>query len=102
MTPQLPVIQPYAVIEQRKTHVLRSAEGHTGDTLDTLEVQLLDGLAGLLLVAVVDHGSRARGQAGVPSLDLGVGAAVVVVLLDGDLLRLLIGKLLNAGVRHFR
>ena len=63
-------------------------------------MELLHGLAGLLLVAGVDDGIGASGQAGVASLDLGVGAAVIILLFDGDLLRLVIRKLFNSGVRH--
>ncbi|KAI6753107.1 hypothetical protein HG531_005276 [Fusarium graminearum] len=69
--------------------------------MDAGEVQLLKGLASLLLVAVVDH-SRASGELALADLlNLGVVAGVILVLLDGGLLGLLIGKFFNAGVRHF-
>lgn len=83
------------------THVLGSAESDTGDARDTGEVQLLEGLASLLLVAVVDH-SRTSGELALADLlDLGVVAGVILVLLDGGLLGLLVRKFFNAGVRHF-
>lgn len=64
-------------------------------------MQLLEGLASLLLVAVVDH-SRTSGELALADLlDLGVVAGVILVLLDGGLLGLLVGKFFNAGVRHF-
>lgn len=84
------------------THVLRSAEGDTGDALDAGEVNLLHGLAGFLLVAGVDHSGRAGGEVAVTGLDLGVGAAVIFKLLNGGLLGLLIGEFLNTWVRHLR
>jgi len=91
-------------ISSRKTtgtHVLRSSESDTGDARDAGEVQLLEGLASLLLVAVVDH-SRTSGELALADLlDLGVVAGVILVLLDGGLLGLLVGKFFNAGVRHF-
>jgi hypothetical protein len=67
-------------------------------------VQLLERLASLLLVARVDHGRRAGRDAGVaiPSLAIGVvSAAVIVKLFDLGGLGILVGKLLNSGVRHF-
>lgn len=81
------------------TYVLRSAESDTGDALDTLQVQLLDGLARLLLVAGVDYGRRAGGAA-LTRLDLGVGAVIVLLLLDSGLLGVLVGKLFDTGVGH--
>jgi len=80
------------------THVLGAAESDAGDAGDTGEVQLLDGLAGLLLVARVDHGGRAGGKAGIAALDIGVVARII---LDLDVLNLLLGELFNAGVGHF-
>ena len=82
-----------------ETHVLRSAEGDTGDAGDALEVQLLDGLASLLLVTGVDDGGRAT-SATLARLDLGVGAVVILLLLDDGLLGLLVGKLFDTGVGH--
>lgn len=75
------------------THVLGAAQSHAGDARNALEVQLLNGLAGLLLVTAVDLDGGARGVA---SLDFGVGA---VILLD---LRLdvLVGKLFDSRVGH--
>lgn len=84
------------------THVLWAAEGDTGDALDAGQVQLLHGLAGLLLVARVNDGSRASGQARVTRLDFGVGAVIVLVLFNLDLLGFLVGKLFDSGVGHFR
>ena len=88
-----------AIVEVVTTYVLRSTQGDTGDVRDTLEVQLLDGLAGLLLIAGMDHSGRA-GSAALARLDLRVRAFVVLLLLDRSLLRLLVGQLFNARVGH--
>lgn len=83
----------------RPTYVLGAAEGHAGDARHAGEVQLLEGLASLLLVAGVDDGGRAGGQVGLAILDVGLVAAVVLV--DGGTLGLVVGKLFDSGVGHF-
>lgn len=83
------------------THVLWSAESDTGDARDAGQVQLLNGLARLLLVTGVDDGAGASGQV-VAGLDFGV-RAVVIILVDGHLLGgFLLGELLDSRVGHFR
>lgn len=84
-----------------QTYVLGSAEGDASDALDAGQVQLLHGLASLLLVARVNDGGRASGQAGVARLDFGIGAVIVLLFLDGDVLGLLVGQLFDSGVGHF-
>lgn len=79
-----------------KTHVLGSAKSNTGDAGDLLEVQLLNGLAGLLLIAAVDLDRRAGGA--ITGLELGVGAVIVVDLGLGD--GLLVREFLDSGVGH--
>lgn len=81
------------------THVLGAAESDTSDARDTGQAQLLEGLASLLLVAVVDHGGRAGREAALNLLDIGIVAAVVLDL--DDLLGLLVGELFNSRVGHF-
>ncbi|KAI6775734.1 hypothetical protein HG530_002492 [Fusarium avenaceum] len=83
------------------THVLGSAESDTGDARNAGEVQLLKGLASLLLVAVVDYGRTSGELALADLLNLGLVAGLILVLLDRGLLGLLVGKFFNAGVRHF-
>lgn len=81
------------------TYVLRAAEGDASDARDAGEVELLEGLAGLLLVAVVDYGSRASGKLALADI-LIIGD--IVGLLDGRLLEgLVVGKLFDSGVGHF-
>ena len=60
----------------RQTYVLRAAESDTGDARHASEVQLLERLAGLLLVARVDDGGRAGGQVSLALLNVGLVAAV--------------------------
>lgn len=84
----------------QSTYVLGTAEGNAGDAVDTDQVQLLDGLASLLLVTGVDDGGRAGREVGL-LLAIGVGAAVIIVLVDGGLLGLLVGKLFDSRVGHF-
>jgi hypothetical protein len=80
------------------TYVLRSAESDASNAIDFVQVQLLQSLASLLLIARVDHSGRATGNAGVAALLLGLIAALL--LLDGGLLGLVVGELLDTGVRH--
>lgn len=78
--------------------VLGATEGDTGDALDVLQAELANGLAGLLLVPVVDGDGSACGDVGLAGLALGLGA----FLLEVDVLLLgLIDELFNTGVRHF-
>lgn len=63
-------------------------------------MQFLDGLASLLLVAGVDDGGRAGREVGL-LFAIGVGAAVVIVVVDDSLLDLLVGKLFDSRVGHF-
>lgn len=85
---------------QFSTYVLRATESNTGNTRDAGKVQLLEGLAGLLLVTGVDYSSRTSGQ--VALLLLNVGLIAAVVLLDGGLrLGVVVGKLFDSGVGHF-
>ena len=78
--------------------VLGATEGDTGDALDVLQAELSDGLAGLLLVPVVNGDGSACGDVGLAGLALGLGA----LLLEVDVLLLgLIDELFNTGVRHF-
>lgn len=81
------------------TYVLGAAEGDAVDAGNADEVQLLEGLASLLLVAGVDYGSRASGEVGLAIL--GVGLVAALLLLNGRTLSLVVGKLFNAGVGHF-
>lgn len=83
------------------TYVLGAAESDTGDSRDAGEVQLLESLASLLLVPGVDDGSGASRHVALAGLNLGLVAAVILLLLDVHLLRLLIGELLDSGVGHF-
>lgn len=92
---------PAVALPMFPTHVLGAAEGNAGDARHALEVQLLNGLASLLLVAGVDYGLGASGKAGVASLDIGLVIAGVVEILDLGLLNLLLGELLNSGIGHF-
>jgi len=103
-TPELP--DPKPAEDNRgsfeSTHVLRAAEGDAGDAGDASEVQLLHELASLLLVAGVDHGLGASGDAGITSLDVGLIAGVIVELLNLGVLGLVLrGELLDSGVGHF-
>lgn len=86
-------------IDSFQTYVLGAAESNAGDARHAGQVQLLEGLAGLLLVAVVDDGGRAGGQVGLAILVVGLVAAVVLV--DGGTLGLVVGKLFDSGVGHF-
>ena len=81
------------------THVLWSAQGHTGDAINVLQSELSNGLASLLLVARVDSDRGARGHVDLALLALGLVARLI--LLDLDVLLLgLVGELFNAGVGH--
>ena len=82
------------------TYVLGAAEGDAGDALDAGQVELLDGLAGLLLVAGEHEASRASGEITAGLLSVGLLLAHVLLLLDGGVLGGLIGELLDTGVRH--
>lgn len=82
------------------TYVLGSAKSDSGNARDASEVQLLNSLASLLLVAVVDYGSRASRQVALAILGIGLVAAVLL-LLDSRSLSLLIRELLDSGVGHF-
>ena len=62
-------------------------------------MQLLNGLAGLLLVAGVDN-SLGAGRKTLAALSIGVIAGVIIDLLDVGDLGILIGELLNTGVGH--
>jgi hypothetical protein len=86
------------------THILRAAEGDTGDARHPSKVQLLDGLASLLLVAGVNNRGGTSGDASLASLTLRlIAGGVLVLLLDGDLLGLLLLLLrdfLDARLSH--
>lgn len=86
-------------LRRNSTYVLGAAEGHAGDATDALELELLNGLASLLLVAGVDDLGRSRGTALVTSLDLRVGAVILLVDL-GAVLGLLVGEFFDTGVGH--
>jgi hypothetical protein len=85
----------------KNTYVLGAAESDTVDARDADEVELLEGLASLLLVAGVDYGSRARRKVGFTLILLDVRLVAVLLGLNGRTLGIVIGKLFNAGVRHF-
>ena len=55
--------------------VLGAAESDAGDALDVLQAELANGLAGLLLVPVVDGDGSACGDVGLAGLRLRVGLA---------------------------
>ena len=83
------------------TYVLGAAESDTVDARDADEVELLEGLAGLLLVAGVDYGSRSSRKVGLTLALLNVRLVAVLLGLSGRTLGIVVGKLFNAGVRHF-
>lgn len=91
--------RPYKCCRCVVTYVLGSSKSHSSDAGDAGEVELLNSLSCLLLVTGMNDGSRA-GSTAVAYLDLGVGAVVVFMLLDRDLLRLVIGQFLDPGVGH--
>jgi hypothetical protein len=66
------------------------------DALDVLQTELANGLAGLLLVPVVNGDGSACGDVGLAGLRLRVRLAG----LDLDVLHGLIGDLFDTGVRH--
>ena len=74
--------------------VLGAAESDASDALNVLQAELANGLAGLLLVPVVDGDGSACGDVGLAGLRLRVGLAGLNV----DVLHGLIGDLLNAWV----
>jgi hypothetical protein len=76
--------------------VLGAAEGNASDALDVLQTELANGLAGLLLVPVVNGDGSACGDVGLAGLRLRVRLAG----LDLDVLHGLIGDLFDTGVRH--
>lgn len=92
----VPVVVLAAISPQ--TYVLGAAESDTGDARHAGQVQLLEGLAGFLLVAGVDNGGRASGEVSLAIFDVGFVAAVVLV--DGRTLGLVVGKLFDSGVGH--
>ena len=98
---QLFYARPFKFQIELHSYVLGAAESHTGDASDTGEVQLLESLAGLLLVAVMDDGGRAGGKVSLASI-LGIGIIAAVLLVDGRPLGLVVRKLFDSGVRHFR
>ena len=77
--------------------VLGAAEGDAGDALDVLQAELANGLAGLLLVPVVNGDGSACGDVGLAGLRLGVRVAS----LNLDVLHGLVGDLFDTGVGHF-
>lgn len=76
--------------------VLGAAESDAGDALDVLQAELANGLAGLLLVPVVNGDGSASGNVGLAGLRL----RVRVASLDLDVLHGLIGDLFDSGVCH--
>lgn len=76
------------------TYVLWTSQGHTGDAWNADEAELSNGLARLLLAAVVDNSGSSRWDSLV--LGLGVGVDVDDLLLD----LLILVNLLDAWVGH--
>jgi len=81
--------------------VLGPPQGHSRDALDVLQAELRNGLACLLLVAVVDSNGCASGDIGLACLARVIRVAAIIVLdLGGGGLLGLVRKLFDARVGH--
>lgn len=85
------------------TYAFWSPQSHSCDTGDMLQTKLADSLASLLLVTAVnsDGGTGRNGGLALASTLLVLRVGRVRSLLGGGLLGgLVVGELLNTGVRH--
>lgn len=84
-----------------KTYVLGAAEGDASDARNSDQVELLESLAGLLLLAGVDNGGRASGETLAELFSFRFVAGLILFLDRGLGLGLVVGELFNSGVGHF-
>lgn len=92
---------PAFPLSKLKTYVLGPAEGDTSDARNSDQVQLLESLAGLFLLAGVDNSSRASGESLAELFSFGFVAGLILFLDRGLGLGLVVGELFNSRVGHF-